>query len=86
MYTFIPIIFILLNIKFFYLWAGQDEEIVNKMQLYMYFVLPGLAFYGIGDLQKRFLNSLGISRLPMICSLLSLFLHGGWVWLFAVHL
>ena len=31
MYTFIPITFILLNIKYMYLWAGQDEEIVNKM-------------------------------------------------------
>ena len=31
MYTFIPITFILLNIKFLYLWAGQDQEVVDKM-------------------------------------------------------
>ena len=86
MYAFVPISLILLNIQWIYLWAGQDEAIVAKMQTYMCFVVPGLAFYAIGDLQKRFLNSMGISRLPMMCSLIALFLHGGWVWLFAVYM
>lgn len=84
MYTFVPISCLLLSFHWVYLLAGQDEGIVAQMQHYMYYLIPGLAFYGIGDLQKRFLNSMGISRLPMVCSLISLVFHGPWVW-FLTH-
>jgi len=86
MYTFIPISMILLSIHWVYLLVGQDDSIVHQMQHYMYYLLPGLAFYGIGDLQKRFLNSMGISRLPMLCSFISLVFHGPWVYFLTVYL
>ena len=36
--------------------AGQDEDVIQCTYLYMLFMTPAILFYGLNDLQRKFLN------------------------------
>ena len=73
---------LLMNMSNIYMYLGQDAAVLAQMQLYITTYLPGLFFYGQADLQRRFLNSMGITAMPLFTQLLSIALHGTWLYLF----
>jgi multidrug resistance protein, MATE family len=72
----------LMHMEHIYEVLGQDARVLEQMQLYISTYLPGLFFYAQADLQRRFLNSLGITAMPLFTQLLSIGLHGTWLYLF----
>lgn len=64
------------------LMLGQDPEVVNLTCLYIKYYMPGIFFYGICDLYKKFLNSHGKNFLPMISLSISVLIHPLWLTLF----
>jgi multidrug resistance protein, MATE family len=73
---------LLLNMSNIYEQLGQDPRVLSQMQIYITTYLPGLFFYAQADLQRRFLNSMGITAIPLFTQVLSIALHGTWLYLF----
>ena len=55
------------------------------MQTYINCYLPGLFMFAMGDLQRRFLNSMGYTYVPLVCQFISIALHGFWLYVFTSH-
>ena len=55
---------------------GQDKEVSQNAQEYVIAFTPGLILAGLIDNQRRFLNMVGKSHVPMICQSLGTMLHG----------
>jgi len=65
--VYIPIIFILLNTERCLVAIGQDPTISKYAEQYVVAYIPGLMIAGFNDAQRRFLNMMGKSDIPMIC-------------------
>lgn len=82
---FVVLILFAVNAQRMLIFLHQDEEVSLYTQQYIYYYLPGLFFYGMSDLLRRFLNSFKKNTLPMISFMISVFLHPLWCYLFAIH-
>ena len=80
-----PILLFIPNVSIVYAKLGQQQEVVDFMQIYINCYLPGLFMYAMGDLQRRFLNSMGYTYVPLVCQFLSIGLHGFWLYLFTAY-
>jgi len=52
---------------------GQNKAVCDATQVYILYFAPALFLYFLADLQRKFLNSLGKSVLPMISQLIMAF-------------
>lgn len=54
--AFVPIALIFITSPIFLRMVGQDEEVIKCTYVYMLFMMPGVLFLGLNDLQRKFLN------------------------------
>ena len=80
--VFIPMAIALLQSRFILDALGQDPAVVAYAQKYINVNLVSVYFYGMYDLQKRFLNCLNITWVPMIVQVCASFLHIFWCYFF----
>lgn len=57
---------VILQAKDIYRALKQDEHAIYYMDIYLYNYLPAVFLFSIGDLQRKFLNSLGKTNVPML--------------------
>ena len=81
----IPIITVILNIHHLFTSLGQSPLTVKYMNIYVQTYIPALVLYAMNDIQKRFLNSIGETRLTMIALLCATILHVPWILLLTQH-
>lgn len=73
--SFVPIIVILIHTKDLLIHLGQSELAAEYAQEYMFNFLPGLFILGHIDIHRRFLQSMGKNRMPMICLCIGVLVH-----------
>jgi len=73
--TFLPIIIILFQSEAILVGIGQNAEVSHHAQAYVIAYLPGLILSGMIDSQRRFLNMLGYTKIPMICQTMGQVFH-----------
>ena len=49
------------------------------MEIYISYYIPAVVLYAFNDLQKKFLNSIGETKLTMMCLLVATILHIPWI-------
>ena len=77
----IPCILALMNVHHLFVYFGQPEETIFYMDQYITTYIPGLILFAMNDLQKKYLNSLGETKLTMTCLLFATALHYPWIYL-----
>lgn len=63
----IPIVYILCNAEAILLLLKQDVKVAANAQIYIYSYIPALVLNGLNDSQRRFLNMIELTRIPLIC-------------------
>ena len=61
---------------------GQDEDVSKMTQEYVLYYMPGLYFFGLCDLYRKFLSSFGKTLLPMLSLSVSIIFHPIWLYIF----
>ena len=82
---FVPIAMLLGFTENILLAAGQDERVSYFAGLYVKCYLPGLFLQVMNDTQRRFLNALGKTVIPLCTQVIGVSLHFLWSWLFVFH-
>ena len=83
--SFIPMtVFFLFTEKLLIL-ANQDPLVARYAQLYLFVSLPKLLLFGLFDCLRRWLNSLGYSKVPLLCQMVAVPLHVVWSYVFVIH-
>ena len=54
--VFLPLVFLLVFSEQLLLKLGQDEKVAKYAQLYVLPMIPGMFFFGLFDLSRRFLT------------------------------
>ena len=83
---FIPQVVVLSFSSTIFHWFGQDPEVCLQAQRYIVRAMLGMYFQGLYDLNKRWLNCLKITWVPMIAQTCGTLIHIGWCHLFTVRL
>ena len=83
---FIPLIFLFFQVEAILLYLGQDAEASRYAQIYAIYFLPGLYMQVLGDIQRKFLNSLGKNSVPMIAQAISSVLHLLWSYILVARM
>lgn len=65
--------------------AGQDPTVSKFSSTYLFCYMPGLLFYGLSDLNRKFLNSFKKNFIPMLSFATSVMLHPIWVQYFVIE-
>ena len=78
----IPIVYILCNAEAILLLLKQDVKVAANAQLYIYSYIPALILNGLNDSQRRFLNMVELTRIPLICQFGGTVIHIGFCLLF----
>jgi len=63
----IPIVYVLCNAEAILLLLKQDKKVAQNAQRYIYSYIPALVLNGLNDSQRRFLNMIELTRIPLIC-------------------
>jgi len=63
----IPIVYILCNAEAILLLLNQNTKVAHEAQRYIYSYIPALVLNGLNDSQRRFLNMVELTRIPLIC-------------------
>jgi MATE family multidrug resistance protein len=71
----IPIVYILCNAEAILLLLKQDPRVCSNAQRYIYSYIPALVLNGLNDSQRRFLNMMELTRIPLICQLGGTIIH-----------
>ena len=80
--AFIPIMIILLYSEPILLKLGQDPESSHYAHKYIVATIPGLYFFALFDMQKRFLNCMQLTQVAMIAQITSTLFHVVWCYIF----
>lgn len=73
----IPIVYILCNAEAILLLLKQDVKVAANAQRYIYSYIPALVLNGLNDSQRRFLNMIELTRIPLICQFIGTVIHIG---------
>ena len=57
---------------------GQDQKVSELAHAYILFYMPALFFFGLADLQRKFLNSFRKNMLPLLSFMVAVGLHPLW--------
>ena len=69
---------LILQAKNVYRALKQDETAISYMDIYLQNYLPAVYLFVMGDLQRKFLNSLGKTSVPLLVQLVGSSLHPVW--------
>ena len=64
---FVPVSFILFQTETILVWSGQNPVVCKHAHDYVIAFLPGLILSGLNDSQRRFLNMIGKTTVPLVC-------------------
>lgn len=67
MVIYVPIVFVLSHAQAVLLFLKQDAEVAQNAQAYIFSYIPALIFLGLNDSQRKFLNMMELSRIPLYC-------------------
>lgn len=73
--SFIPIVLFLVHTEQLLVFLGQSPLAAEYAQEYMFNFLPGLFLLGHIDIHRRYLQSMGKNRMPMVCLSIGLLIH-----------
>lgn len=77
--VFVILCGILLRTEWLLLECGQDPVLAKDTEKFLLYYIPGLYFWGLCDLLRRYLNCFKKNFLPMISFAVSVGLHPFWI-------
>ena len=80
--AFIPLAMILIWSETILLKLKQDPETSMYAHKYIVASIPAMFFFGMFDMQKRFLNCMQLSQVPMVAQIVSTVFHLFWCYYF----
>ena len=84
--VFVILCGILLRTEWLLLECGQDPVLAKDTEKFLLYYIPGLYFWGLCDLLRRYLNCFKKNFLPMMTFFVVAILHPFWVHYFVVEL